>query len=169
MMECRYSIKYCVFQLLWYSSHHVWKAFSWLLVVLAQFVPWFSPWQHWQLSRDLDIVMVNGLCPWGNHHLLPLGPLREPLTALGRANIAVIHNADLVSVLWFSFLFSFVYFVALWSTMHVSISYSCSSDAREFALVERYGELEFHVLVLHRCLSKLSQALSLLFEKSTNL
>ncbi|XP_056163990.1 probable tetraacyldisaccharide 4'-kinase, mitochondrial isoform X2 [Syzygium oleosum] len=52
--------------------------------------------QHWQLSRDLDIVMVNGLCPWGNHQLLPLGPLREPLTALGRANIAVIHNADLV-------------------------------------------------------------------------
>ncbi|XP_039170718.1 probable tetraacyldisaccharide 4'-kinase, mitochondrial [Eucalyptus grandis] len=53
--------------------------------------------QHWQLLRDLDIVMVNGLCPWGNHELLPLGPLREPLTALGRANIAVIHNADLVS------------------------------------------------------------------------
>lgn len=53
--------------------------------------------QHWQLLRDLDIVMVNGLCPWGNHQLLPLGPLREPLTALGRANIAVIHNADLVS------------------------------------------------------------------------
>ncbi|XP_030553160.1 probable tetraacyldisaccharide 4'-kinase, mitochondrial [Rhodamnia argentea] len=52
--------------------------------------------QHWQLSRDLDIVMVNGLCPWGNHQLLPLGPLREPLTALWRANIAVIHNADLV-------------------------------------------------------------------------
>ncbi|KAF8026241.1 hypothetical protein BT93_F2903 [Corymbia citriodora subsp. variegata] len=52
--------------------------------------------QHLQLSRDLDMVMVNGLCPWGNHQLLPLGPLREPLTALRRANIAVIHNADLV-------------------------------------------------------------------------
>lgn len=40
--------------------------------------------------------MVNALVPWGNHHLLPLGPLREPLTALCRADILVIHHADLV-------------------------------------------------------------------------
>ncbi|KAL5735909.1 hypothetical protein ACOSQ2_030697 [Xanthoceras sorbifolium] len=53
--------------------------------------------QHWSLWRDLEIVMVNGLMPWGNRQLLPLGPLREPLMALGRADAAVIHNADLVS------------------------------------------------------------------------
>ncbi|XP_057434253.1 probable tetraacyldisaccharide 4'-kinase, mitochondrial [Lotus japonicus] len=53
--------------------------------------------QHWSLWRDLDIVMVNGLTLWGNHQLLPLGPLREPLTALRRANVVVIHHADLVS------------------------------------------------------------------------
>ncbi|KAM7251576.1 hypothetical protein ACFE04_023459 [Oxalis oulophora] len=53
--------------------------------------------QHWRLWRDLEIVMVNGLMPWGNCQLLPLGPLREPLRALSRADIAVIHNADLVS------------------------------------------------------------------------
>ncbi|OVA07816.1 Tetraacyldisaccharide 4'-kinase [Macleaya cordata] len=53
--------------------------------------------QHWSLSRDLEIVMVNGVMPWGNSHLLPLGPLREPLTALKRADVAVIHHADLVS------------------------------------------------------------------------
>ncbi|KAK4852677.1 hypothetical protein QYF36_026086 [Acer negundo] len=53
--------------------------------------------QHWSLWRDLEIVMVNGLMPWGNHQLLPLGPLREPLTALKKADAAVIHNADLVS------------------------------------------------------------------------
>ncbi|MED6224635.1 hypothetical protein PIB30_086050 [Stylosanthes scabra] len=53
--------------------------------------------QHWSLWRDLDIVMVNGLTLWGNLHLLPLGPLREPLTALKRADIVVIHHADLVS------------------------------------------------------------------------
>ncbi|GMH24990.1 hypothetical protein Nepgr_026833 [Nepenthes gracilis] len=41
--------------------------------------------------------MINGLMPWGNHRLLPLGPMREPLTALGRANIVVVHHADLVS------------------------------------------------------------------------
>lgn len=53
--------------------------------------------QHWSLWRDLDIVMVNGLTLWGNGKLLPLGPLREPLTALRRADVVVIHHADLVS------------------------------------------------------------------------
>lgn len=41
--------------------------------------------------------MVNGLMPWGNRKLLPLGPLREPLMALKRADVAVVHHADLVS------------------------------------------------------------------------
>lgn len=53
--------------------------------------------QHWSLSRDLEIVMVNGVMPWGNTCLVPLGPLREPLSALQRADIAVVHHADLVS------------------------------------------------------------------------
>ncbi|KAF2314188.1 hypothetical protein GH714_023944 [Hevea brasiliensis] len=52
--------------------------------------------QHWSLHRDLEIVMVNGLSPWGNHQLIPLGPLREPLTALRRADVAVVHHANLV-------------------------------------------------------------------------
>nr|CAD1840976.1 unnamed protein product [Ananas comosus var. bracteatus] len=41
--------------------------------------------------------MVNSMMPWGNSHLIPRGPLREPLSALGRADILVIHHADLVS------------------------------------------------------------------------
>ncbi|KAJ8442962.1 hypothetical protein Cgig2_019535 [Carnegiea gigantea] len=53
--------------------------------------------QHIGLSRDLEIVMVNALRPWGNNQLLPLGPLREPLHALVRADIVVVHHADLVS------------------------------------------------------------------------
>ncbi|XP_074370062.1 putative tetraacyldisaccharide 4'-kinase, mitochondrial isoform X2 [Apium graveolens] len=52
--------------------------------------------QHLHLGRDVDIVMVNGMMPWGNRKLLPLGPLREPLTALTRANIVVVHHADLM-------------------------------------------------------------------------
>ncbi|KMS96264.1 hypothetical protein BVRB_000710 isoform A [Beta vulgaris subsp. vulgaris] len=52
--------------------------------------------QHVRLERDLDVVMVNGLTPWGNNQLIPFGPLREPLSALARADIVVIHHADLV-------------------------------------------------------------------------
>lgn len=40
--------------------------------------------------------MVNGMNPWGNQQLVPLGPLREPLAALRRADIVVVHHADLV-------------------------------------------------------------------------
>ncbi|TMX04459.1 hypothetical protein EJD97_008874 [Solanum chilense] len=54
--------------------------------------------QHISLWRDIEIVMVNAMNPWGNHQLIPLGPLREPLTALTRADIVVIHHADMVSV-----------------------------------------------------------------------
>ncbi|XVE80411.1 hypothetical protein DITRI_Ditri14bG0137400 [Diplodiscus trichospermus] len=55
--------------------------------------------QHWSLCRDLEIVMINGLMPWGNCKLLPLGPLREPLTAIKRADVAIVHHADLVNEL----------------------------------------------------------------------
>ncbi|KAF0931493.1 hypothetical protein E2562_004614 [Oryza meyeriana var. granulata] len=52
--------------------------------------------QHRSLLRDVEIVMINGLTPWGNTHLIPRGPMREPLTALTRAHIVVIHHANLV-------------------------------------------------------------------------
>ncbi|KAL5197687.1 hypothetical protein ABZP36_001199 [Zizania latifolia] len=53
--------------------------------------------QHRSLLRDVDIVMVNALTPWGNTHFIPRGPMREPLTAIGRADIVVIHHANMVS------------------------------------------------------------------------
>ncbi len=44
--------------------------------------------QYRQLARDCDIVLVpaEGV---GNGHLLPAGPLREPVSALGRADLIV--------------------------------------------------------------------------------
>ncbi len=46
--------------------------------------------QHWGLHRDINIVLVDGLDPFGNRKLLPLGTLREPLEELRRADIFVI-------------------------------------------------------------------------------
>lgn len=54
--------------------------------------------QHWRVSRDIEIVMVNAISPFGNGQLLPRGPLREPLEALCRADVIVIHHANLVSL-----------------------------------------------------------------------
>ncbi|XAR67424.1 Tetraacyldisaccharide 4'-kinase [Bertholletia excelsa] len=53
--------------------------------------------QHLSLWRDLEIVMVNGMMPWGNQQLIPLGPLREPLNAFSRADVVVVHHADMAS------------------------------------------------------------------------
>lgn len=49
---------------------------------------------HWPLKRNLDIVTVDALNPFGNGRVLPRGILREPLCGLKRAHIAVITRAD---------------------------------------------------------------------------
>jgi tetraacyldisaccharide 4'-kinase len=53
--------------------------------------------QHWPLSRDLDIVCVNALDPFGNGYLIPAGSLREPITALKRAGLVVLTNTNQVT------------------------------------------------------------------------
>lgn len=41
--------------------------------------------QHRQLVRDIDLVLVDSQRGFGNGRLLPWGPLREPISALDRA------------------------------------------------------------------------------------
>jgi tetraacyldisaccharide 4'-kinase len=51
--------------------------------------------QHLAVARDLDVVLIDSLMPFGFGHLLPRGLLREPLSALRRAGIVVLTRADL--------------------------------------------------------------------------
>lgn len=53
--------------------------------------------QHHKLHRDLDVVLVNARDPFGGRRLLPLGDLREPVSALKRASMVVITHADRVT------------------------------------------------------------------------
>lgn len=53
--------------------------------------------QHRQLGRSLDIVLVDASCPFGYGRLLPRGLLREPPEALRRAHLVVITRADQVT------------------------------------------------------------------------
>ncbi len=74
--------------------------------------------QHRRLARDLDIVLIDALYPWGSFsqpagrapdgiphyvrtssgpHLLPAGHLREPPGSLRRADLLVVTRADLVA------------------------------------------------------------------------
>ena len=48
--------------------------------------------QHWRLERNLDLVLVDALDPFGE--IFPLGRLREPPGALARADIIVISRAE---------------------------------------------------------------------------
>ncbi|HVP66140.1 MAG TPA: tetraacyldisaccharide 4'-kinase [Anaeromyxobacteraceae bacterium] len=50
--------------------------------------------QHRRLSRDLDVVVLDGSNPFGNGHCLPRGPNREPRRALGRAGVVWLTHAD---------------------------------------------------------------------------
>ena len=50
--------------------------------------------QHRRLQRDLDIVWLDGKNPLGSRRLLPAGFLREPASALSRADIVVLSNPD---------------------------------------------------------------------------
>jgi tetraacyldisaccharide 4'-kinase len=50
--------------------------------------------QHWGLYRDMDILLIDALNPFGNRKLLPFGYLREPVSEISRADIIVITKAD---------------------------------------------------------------------------
>lgn len=53
--------------------------------------------QHRQLARDLDIVLLDALNPFGYDHLLPRGFLREPVESIRRADVIALSRANQVS------------------------------------------------------------------------
>jgi tetraacyldisaccharide 4'-kinase len=52
--------------------------------------------QHRQIARNLDIVLLDALEPFGYEHLLPRGTLREPLAGLARADAVVLTRAEML-------------------------------------------------------------------------
>jgi tetraacyldisaccharide 4'-kinase len=50
--------------------------------------------QHRRLARDLDVVLIDALNPWGFGSLLPRGLLREPRRALARADVVCLTRVD---------------------------------------------------------------------------
>lgn len=50
--------------------------------------------QHLQLARDLDILLMDVSRPLAGESLLPAGILREPVTAMSRANLIIFTRAE---------------------------------------------------------------------------
>jgi tetraacyldisaccharide 4'-kinase len=53
--------------------------------------------QHRRIARDLDIVLLDALAPFGFEHVFPRGTLREPLAGLARAHCVVLTRADMAT------------------------------------------------------------------------
>lgn len=53
--------------------------------------------QHRRLARDLDLVLLDALEPFGYEHVFPRGMLREPLAGLGRADVVCLSRADAIT------------------------------------------------------------------------
>jgi tetraacyldisaccharide 4'-kinase len=53
--------------------------------------------QHRRIARDVDLVLIDALEPFGLGHLLPRGLLREPVRSLRRADLVVLSRADLIT------------------------------------------------------------------------
>jgi tetraacyldisaccharide 4'-kinase len=63
----------------------------------AQLIILDDGFQHRRLARDLDIVLLDALQPFGFDHVFPRGMLREPVAGLARADVVCLSRADLVT------------------------------------------------------------------------
>ena len=52
--------------------------------------------QHLKLGRDLDLVLLDCRRPFGNGHMLPRGIMREPVSALSRADALILTRSDAI-------------------------------------------------------------------------
>ncbi len=48
--------------------------------------------QHIQLRRDMNLLLIDSLRGFGNDYLLPRGILREPVSAVKRADVVLVKN-----------------------------------------------------------------------------
>ncbi len=53
--------------------------------------------QHRRIHRDLDVVLLDALEPFGWEYVLPRGTLREPVSGLARADVIALSRADAIS------------------------------------------------------------------------
>ncbi|OWY37170.1 tetraacyldisaccharide 4'-kinase [Xenophilus sp. AP218F] len=55
--------------------------------------------QHYRLARDLELAVLDGRRGVGNGHLLPAGPLREPVSRLAKVDALVVNGGPLPAAL----------------------------------------------------------------------
>lgn len=68
------------------------------MLALKEFKPdviiFDDAFQHLRLTRDIDLVLIDSIDPFGNKHLLPRGILREPFSALLRGDAFILTRSE---------------------------------------------------------------------------
>ena len=54
--------------------------------------------QHYQLQRDVEVVVIDSERTFGNTLLLPSGPLREPISRLKKSDVAIINGSGNIDI-----------------------------------------------------------------------
>ena len=62
----------------------------------AEVVVLDDAFQHRRIARDLDVVLIDALEPFGFEHVFPRGTLREPVEGLGRAQVVALSRAEML-------------------------------------------------------------------------
>ncbi len=62
----------------------------------AELIVLDDAFQHRRIHRDLDIVLLDALEPFGYERVFPRGMLREPMSGLKRADAVVLSRSDAV-------------------------------------------------------------------------
>ncbi|MGQ3684783.1 MAG: tetraacyldisaccharide 4'-kinase [Candidatus Loosdrechtia sp.] len=60
----------------------------------AEYLVLDDGFQHLRLIRDIDMVVIDALNPFGYEEIIPCGMLREPLRDLGRAGMIILTHVD---------------------------------------------------------------------------
>lgn len=53
--------------------------------------------QHYAMARDIELIVVDGERQFGNGLCLPAGPLREPLSRLGEADLVIVNGTKAIA------------------------------------------------------------------------
>jgi len=69
------------------------KAFSLMEGLSPDVVILDDAFQHMKVVKDVDFCLIDGTRCWGNGLVFPAGPLREPLSALKRADALIMSKA----------------------------------------------------------------------------
>ena len=62
----------------------------------SQLIVLDDAFQHRRIGRQLDVVLLDALEPFGFGHVFPRGTLREPVAGLRRVDVVVLTRADML-------------------------------------------------------------------------